>query len=107
MQVFLCWSGERSKAVALTLSDWIPRVIQAVDPWMSHDTDKGARWSPEIAERLELSKVGIICLSKIGVGNGIRRPLPPNPLCGSPATGSPVSCFHIGIGAPIDGLRTL
>ena len=63
MQVFLCWSGERSKAVALTLSDWIPRVIQAVDPWMSHDTDKGARWSPEIAERLELSKVGIVCLT--------------------------------------------
>ena len=42
----------------------------------------------------------------IGVGNGARRPLPPNPLCGLPATGSPVSCFHIGIGAPIDGPRT-
>jgi len=34
------------------------------------------------------------------------HPLPPNPVCGSPATGSPVSCFLIGIGAPIDGLRT-
>lgn len=37
----------------------------------------------------------------IGVGNGFRRPLPPNPVCGFPATGSPVSCFRIGIGAPI------
>ncbi|MHB8250653.1 type I DNA topoisomerase [Acidithiobacillus sp.] len=42
---------------------------------------------------------------QIGVGNGDCRPLPPNPVCGFPATGSPVSCFHIGIGAPIDGLR--
>jgi drug/metabolite transporter (DMT)-like permease len=42
----------------------------------------------------------------IGVGNGDRRPLPPNPVCSFPATGSPVSCFHIGIGAPIEGPRT-
>ena len=41
----------------------------------------------------------------IGVGNGARRLLPPNPVCGSPATGSPVSCFRIGIGAPSDGPR--
>src|ERR1017187_5175764 len=37
-------------------------------------------------------------LVEIGVGNGCRRPLPPNPVCSSPATGSPVSCFRIGIG---------
>ena len=37
----------------------------------------------------------------IGVGNGCRRPLPPHPVCNSPATGPPVSCFLIGIGAPI------
>lgn len=42
----------------------------------------------------------------IGVGNGCRRPLPPNPVCSSPATGSPVSCFLIGIGALIGGRRT-
>jgi hypothetical protein len=42
----------------------------------------------------------------IGVGNGVRRPLPPNPVCGFPATGSPVSCFHIGMGAPIEEPRT-
>ena len=42
----------------------------------------------------------------IGVGNGLHRPLPPNPVCSFPATGSPVSCFRIGIGALIGGLRT-
>ena len=47
-----------------------------------------------------------VYVTLIGVGNGARRPLPPNPLCSSPATGAPVSCFRIGIGAPIDGLQT-
>ena len=42
----------------------------------------------------------------IGVGNGFRRPLPPNPVCGFPATGSPVGCYLIGIGAPSGGPLT-
>jgi hypothetical protein len=64
MQVFLSWSGERSKAVAQTFSKWIGQVIQAVDPWISLDIEKGTRWNPEIAVRLEESRVGIICLTK-------------------------------------------
>src|SRR5688572_19220319 len=64
MEVFLSWSGERSKAVAETLSVWLGQVIQAVDPWISSDIEKGARWNPEIAARLEQSRVGIICLTK-------------------------------------------
>lgn len=64
MDVFLSWSGEQSKAVANELSSWISQVIQAVDPWISSDIDKGARWSPEISSKLESSKVGIICLTR-------------------------------------------
>jgi len=64
MLVFLCWSGARSKAVAEALHGWLPQVIQAVDPWISVDIDKGRRWSLEIADRLERSKVGIICFTK-------------------------------------------
>jgi hypothetical protein len=37
--------------------------------------------------------------SPIGVGNGFRRPRPPNRACGSPAHGSPVGGFLIGIGS--------
>lgn len=64
MLVFLSWSGSRSKAVAETFSKWIVQVIQAVEPWISSDIEKGARWNSEVAARLEQSRVGIICLTK-------------------------------------------
>ena len=41
MRVFISWSGERSKRVALTLHTWLPDVIQAIEPWMSR-RDLGA-----------------------------------------------------------------
>lgn len=64
MKVFISWSGERSRAFANVLRDWIPNVIQAIKPWMSDvDIDKGSRWSKDIALQLEESKVGIICLT--------------------------------------------
>lgn len=64
MRVFLSWSGETSRLVAETLRDWLPNVIQALDPWMSsEDVDKGARWAAEIAEGLNSIKAGIICLT--------------------------------------------
>lgn len=64
MRVFLSWSGPRSAALSRALRDWLPNVIQAVEPWMSEsDIDKGARWSSEIAGELEAAHVGIICLS--------------------------------------------
>ena len=64
MRVFLTWSGSRSKAVAQSFSKWIGQVIQAVDPWVSLDIEKGARWNEEIAAKLEESRVGIACLTK-------------------------------------------
>jgi len=64
MKLFLSWSGHRSKAVAEFLRDWLPTVIQAVQPWMSEsDIDKGTRWGPEIAAQLQEAKVGIVCLT--------------------------------------------
>ena len=63
MQVFLSWSGRRSRAIADALAKWLSQVVQAVEPWVSFDMDKGTRWAPEVAERLEKSKIGIICLT--------------------------------------------
>jgi hypothetical protein len=64
MKVFISWSGERSKTIALALREWLPEVIQALTPWMSdEDIDKGTRWSPKIAGELEQIKAGIICVT--------------------------------------------
>lgn len=64
MNVFISWSGERSKAVANALHDWIPHVINIIQPWMSEvDIDKGARWDVDVANQLKKAKVGIICLT--------------------------------------------
>ena len=64
MKVFLSCSGVRSKKVADTFADWLPQVIQAVEPWISTDIAKGSRWNPEIGRELETSKIGIICLTQ-------------------------------------------
>jgi hypothetical protein len=63
VKVFLSWSGDVSKQVAIALRDWLPNVIQAIEPWMSsEDIDKGVRWSSEIAKELDDSAAGIICV---------------------------------------------
>lgn len=65
MKVFISWSGEKSKAVATKLHEWIPDIINYVEPWLSlEDIDAGARWNKEIAEELSETKFGILCLTK-------------------------------------------
>ncbi|HUI79898.1 MAG TPA: toll/interleukin-1 receptor domain-containing protein [Bryobacteraceae bacterium] len=64
MSVFISWSGERSRAVAIALRDWLPDVLQSVNAWMSeHDIDAGARWHQRLTQVLETSRFGIICLT--------------------------------------------
>jgi hypothetical protein len=64
MRVFISWSKEPSRTVALALRDWLPDLIQSLAPFMSSaDIGAGARWSTEIAKSLESAKIGIICVS--------------------------------------------
>jgi hypothetical protein len=50
--------------VAVALRDWLPSVIQAIEPWVSaEDIEKGSRWSTKIAEELQATKAGIICVT--------------------------------------------
>ena len=61
MEVFITWSGARSKVVAEALRDWLPRVIQRLKPWISvDDIDKGAHWRNEISQHLAKAEVGIV-----------------------------------------------
>lgn len=63
MKVFLVWSGRRSFAIAQALHEFLPRVIQAVKPFFSHEIEKGAKWSGEIDSALEGTRFGIVCLT--------------------------------------------
>ena len=65
MKIFLSWSGITSQKIAEVFRGWLPSVIQAVRPYFSpDDTNKGARWNPEMTRNLYDAKVGIICLTK-------------------------------------------
>ena len=65
MEVFISWSGDRSRTVAEALHDWLPRVIQSVSPFMSSlDIEKGSRWTDDLATRLGAAEFGLICLTQ-------------------------------------------
>jgi len=62
--VFISWSGARSKHVATALSSWLPAVLQSAKPWLSNlSIDKGARPLEEISKALDSIEVGISCLT--------------------------------------------
>ena len=65
MKVFISWSGARSKKMAMIFRDWLPTVIQSLEPFVSsEDIEKGSRWNTEIAQELKDSSFGIICVTK-------------------------------------------
>ena len=64
MKVFISWSGSTSHRIAIVLRDWLPSVIQSIEPYVSsEDIDKGARWSTDIATELHASTYGLICVT--------------------------------------------
>lgn len=68
MKVFISWSGSISREVATALRDWLPFVIQVVEPYVSsEDIDPGARWSEDIAVQLDDTDFGILCVTRDNV----------------------------------------
>lgn len=64
LKVFISWSGERSKGMANALRDWLPMVLQYVQPFVSDkDISAGDRWAQKIAGELESANFGIICIT--------------------------------------------
>ena len=65
MEVFISWSGDRSEKVAEALRDWLPSVIQSVNPFMSaSDIERGSRWLNDLGIHLENAQFGLICLTQ-------------------------------------------
>jgi hypothetical protein len=70
MKVFIGWSGERSKALAQALHDWIPLVLHNVEPWVSEaDIEAGERWGEVVAKELADSSFGVICVTRENVNS--------------------------------------
>ena len=64
MQIFISWSKGTSLEYARFLRDWLPDVIQQVQPWVSaEDIEKGQRWMVELGEMLDASTEGLICVT--------------------------------------------
>lgn len=64
MQIFISWSGERSRLIAEAIRGWLPKVVQSVKPWMSdQDISAGARWLTEVSATLNTTNIGIICVT--------------------------------------------
>jgi hypothetical protein len=46
------------------LRDWLPTVVQHVEPWMSDEEIKsGTRWNDEVAKALDGTDFGIVCVT--------------------------------------------
>src|ERR1017187_1755284 len=64
MEIFVSWSGARSRSLALELCTWLRSVNHFFRPWMSdRDLRKGDRWSETIGNRLAVAHCGVICVT--------------------------------------------
>jgi hypothetical protein len=65
MKVFISWSGKQSKELGEAVRDWLPGVLQAVNPYFTpSDMEKGTRWANDIAQELEDSSIGLLCITR-------------------------------------------
>ena len=65
MKVFISWSGNYSREIAIFLKGWLQQVLQSSNPWVSdQDIHSGSRWFIELSNNLDSTSVGIICLTK-------------------------------------------
>jgi hypothetical protein len=64
VKIFISWSGDASREMALLLREWIGRVLQYADPFVSSkDIAKGAQWLVTISEELADTAEGIVCVT--------------------------------------------
>ncbi len=63
-RIFLSWSGALSQRVATFLHEWLPTVIQGIDPWIStRSIFAGDYWHRAITDNLRLSNIGIVVVT--------------------------------------------
>ncbi len=64
VKVFISWSGDLARAVAVALRDWLPLLFDRVEPWAS-DTDiaAGQRGLAEIERELTDTRFGVVVVT--------------------------------------------
>lgn len=70
MKIFISWSKENSTShdVATALHEWLPDVIQGIEPWMStHDIKSGELWGQAVSEQLEENNYGILAITPLSM----------------------------------------
>ena len=63
MKIFISWSGPRSRALAEALHEWLPCVIQSIEPFISTQMDKGIDWFGELTTELGGTSFGLLCVT--------------------------------------------
>src|SRR4051794_11104722 len=61
--VFIAWSGMRSKLIAEALHGWLPMVVQTVRPYASFEMDKGSHWPTVIMGNLASCVTSVVCVT--------------------------------------------
>jgi hypothetical protein len=70
VRVFISWSGERSKTLAIAMRDWLPLVLHYIEPWLSEaDIGAGERWAHPVAQQLSDTNFGIVCVTSENVNS--------------------------------------
>lgn len=64
MKVFISWSGERSKAAAVALTELLPAILQPIQCWMSEENlEKGKPWFDQLRSELNQILFGVFCVT--------------------------------------------
>jgi len=64
MKLFIGWSGDISKKMAIAFKDFIHDVLFPVEPWISTEIESGSLWGKEWFEQLGECKAGILFLTR-------------------------------------------
>ena len=64
MHIFISWSGERSKKIAIVLREWVKVMFHGAEVFCSDkDISAGQMWNEVISKNLEGSSIGLICVT--------------------------------------------
>jgi hypothetical protein len=68
LKVFISWAGDRANAIAKGFHEFLPDVVNAVQPFMSgKNIDKGTRWGEVLNGSLQESSCAVVCLTRESV----------------------------------------